>query len=74
MSFQPDKTLLKSAFAELTQQASSTTESWGDPVQRRFYGQFIDSLPREFMAFINAVDKLDKSFERAEQNISGLQG
>jgi hypothetical protein len=73
MSFQPNKSQLESSFDVLKQQASSTFENWDDPVQRRFYEQFINSLPRDFFAFIAELNKLDKSFESAEQQISNLQ-
>jgi flagellar biosynthesis chaperone FliJ len=69
MSFQEDKSHLESAFSALKQQISSTSENWNDSVQRRFYQQFLDSLPKEFLAYINNLDKLDKSFETAEKNL-----
>lgn len=72
MSFQNDKTNLESAFDVLKQQSASTLENWDDPVQRRFYEQFINSLPKEFYAYISELSKLDKSFEKAEQTINGL--
>ncbi|MSP64952.1 MAG: hypothetical protein EXR16_04920 [Bacteroidetes bacterium] len=72
MSFQPDKSQLESSFAVLKQQASSTFENWDDPIQRRFYEQFINSLPQEVLAYINELNKLDKSFETAEQHINDL--
>jgi len=73
MSFQSDKSKLESEFDVLKQQASSTFEDWDDPVQRRFYEQFINSLPRDFFSFIHELNKLDKSFESAEQQIYKLQ-
>lgn len=73
MSFQSDKANLESAFDVLKQQSASTFENWDDPVQRRFYEQFINSLPKEFQAYITELSKLDKSFEKAEQTIKGLQ-
>jgi hypothetical protein len=73
MSFQPDKSELESKFDVLKQQASLTMESWNDLVQRRFYKQFIDTLPKEFFAYISSLNKLDKSFETAEQHINNLQ-
>ena len=73
MSFQSDKSKLESEFDVLKQQASSTVESWDDPVQRRFYEQFVNSLPKDFFAFINELNKLDKSFESAEQQINNLR-
>lgn len=72
MSFQPDKSQLECSFDVLKQQASSTFENWDDPIQRRFYDQFINSLPKEFLAFINELNKLDQSFESAEQHINDL--
>jgi flagellar biosynthesis chaperone FliJ len=73
MSFQSDKANLESAFDVLKQQWASTFENWDDPVQRRFYEQFINSLPKEFYDYITALSKLDKSFEKAEQTINNLQ-
>ena len=73
MSFQSDKSKLESEFDVLKQQASSTVESWDDQVQRRFYEQFVNSLPKDFFAFINELNKLDKSFESAEQQINNLR-
>ena len=73
MSFQPDKLQLESSFDVLKQQTSLTSENWVDPVQRRFYDQFINSLPKEFLTFMTSLEKLDKSFEIAEQHINDLQ-
>lgn len=73
MSFQSDKSKLESEFDVLKKQASSTVESWDDPVQRRFYEQFVNSLPKDFYAYTNELIKLDKAFERGEQEISNLQ-
>ncbi len=72
MSFQPDKSQLESSFVVLKQQTISTFENWDDPVQRRFYEQFINSLPKEFLTYINELNKLDISFETTEQNINDL--
>ena len=73
MSFQPDKLRLENEFEVLKQQSSSTSENWDDSVRRRFYDQFIDSLPKQFMAYINELNKLDGAFESSERNISELQ-
>lgn len=73
MSFQSNKTYLESAFDVLKQQSASTFESWDDPVQRRFYEQFINSLPKEVHAYLIELSKIDKSFEKAEQTINNLQ-
>jgi hypothetical protein len=72
MSFQPDKEILENGFDALKQQISSTSENWNDSVQRRFYEQFINSLPKEFITFVNALNKIDKSFESSERHISDL--
>ncbi len=72
MSFQLDIANLKNQYDVLRQQSSSTMENWNDPVQRRFYDQFISTLPSEVMAFLNALNKLDSSFENAEQKINEL--
>jgi len=72
MSFQPDKLKLENDFDVLKQQASSTSENWDDSVQRRFYEQFIDSLPKQFKAYIDELNKLDRAFDSAEQRISNL--
>jgi len=73
MSFQQEKSELESQYDVLKQQASTTMESWDDPVQRRFYEQFVNSLPKEFFAYTSSLNKLDKSFETAEQHIYNLQ-
>jgi hypothetical protein len=72
MSFQPDKSQLENAFAIIKQQASQTNEAWIDSVQERFYEQFINSLPKEFFTYINELNRLDKSFDTAEQHINDL--
>lgn len=73
MSFQSNKTYLESAFDVLKQQSASTFENWDDPIQRRFYEQFINSLPKEVHAYLIELSKIDKSFEKAEQTINNLQ-
>ena len=72
MVFQADKSQLENAFDVLKQQAASTFDNWDDPVQRRFYEQFINALPKEFFAFINELNNLDRSFELAEERINNL--
>lgn len=73
MSFQAEKSQLESAFVVLKQRAGSAAESWNDPVQKRFYEQFIETLPKEFTVFIDALNRLDKAFEAAEQRIGNLE-
>lgn len=73
MSFQSDKSQLESSFNALQQQSALTFEKWNDPVQRRFYEQFLNSFPKDFYTYINELNKLDKSFEKAERNIGILQ-
>ena len=73
MSFQVDKNRLESKFEVLKQQSASTFENWEDPVQRRFYEQFINTLPKEFKTYIDELSKLDKTFERAENIIDNLR-
>lgn len=73
MSFQSDKANLESVFDVLKQQSASTSENWKDQVQERFYEQFINSLPKEFRAYITELSKIDNSFEKAEQTINNLQ-
>jgi len=73
MNFQIDKSKLENDFAILKQQANQTNEAWKDSVQERFYDQFINSLPKEFNNYINALNKLDKLFDSAEHKISDLQ-
>jgi len=72
MSFQPEIANLKNEYDFLNQQASATKEGWNDLVQRRFYQEFIDSLPKEFNTYINELTKLDNSFITAEKNIYNL--
>ena len=73
MSFQLDKSQLENEFAVLNNQASLTNEEWKDSVQERFYEQFINSLPKEFLAYIKELNKLDQIFEKTEQRIAELQ-
>jgi hypothetical protein len=72
MSLQVEKQQLENEFSILSQQASQTSEAWNDPVQRRFYDQFINNMPKEFAHFINELHKLDTSFENAERVIASL--
>ncbi len=72
MSFQSNRTYIESAYDVLKQQAVSTSENWDDPVQRRYYEQYINSLPNEVHTYLTELSKIDKSFERAEQTINNL--
>ncbi|MEI8203260.1 MAG: hypothetical protein WCH34_09630, partial [Bacteroidota bacterium] len=63
---------LKEDFSVLNNQTLETSEHWNDSVQRRFYEQFINSLPKEFQSYINELDRLDKIFESAEHKINSL--
>lgn len=72
MNFQSDIENMVNNFDVLKNQASSTSEAWNDSVQRKYYDQFINNLPKEFQNFINELDKLDKAFESAENTISNL--
>lgn len=73
MSFKSNRTYLENAFDILKQQSASTLENWNDPVQRRFYEQFINSLPKEVNIFLTELSKIDNSFEKAEQTINNLR-
>lgn len=73
MSFQPDKSHLENVIAVLNNQAAQTNEEWKDSVQERFYEQFINSLPKEFFAYIKELDKLDHIFEKTERSINELK-
>ncbi len=73
MNFRSDIEMLENELDVLKQQVSLTSENWADPVQRRFYGQFIDTLPEEVNAFINSLEELNLQFENAERNIMELQ-
>jgi len=73
MSFQSNRTYIESAFDVLKQQSVSTSENWDDPVQRRYYEQFINFLPKEVHTYLTELSKIDKSFEKVEQTINNLQ-
>jgi hypothetical protein len=72
MNFQSDQHQLERAFDVLKQQTYETSENWKDSVQKRFYDQFIDTLPKEFSNYINSLIKLDKSFETSKHHIDSL--
>lgn len=72
MSFQKNKINLEKAFHLLQQQSRSTSESWNDPVQKRFYEQFIDSIPQEFNVYLSQLSELEKLFENTEYTIKEL--
>jgi len=73
MNFQSEQLRLENEFDVLKQMASQTNEAWNDPVQLRFYDQFLDNFPKEFRAYITELSKLDKSFEIAERTINELR-
>lgn len=73
MSFQINMAGFKISAEILNQQAAATKENWNDPVQRRFYNEFIDTLPAELMNYLNALNRLDSGFENAERLIEGLE-
>ena len=72
MSFQANISQLANSFVVLKQQVSQTNEAWQDPVQERFFEQFLNWLPKEFESIISELEKLNNSFERAEQNIKEI--
>jgi hypothetical protein len=41
-------------------------------VQRRFYAQFLDDLPKEFRHYMDSLTELKESFEKAERIICEL--
>lgn len=73
MSFQSYKEKLENEFAFLKKQESLTRENWKDSVQNRFYKEYINDLPAEFQSYVNALDKLEEAFQRAENNIEELR-
>jgi|AntRauTorcE11898_2_1112593.scaffolds.fasta_scaffold155947_2 hypothetical protein len=73
MSFKSNKTHLKNAFNILKRQSASTSEKWKDSVQRKFYKEFINPLPKEFHSYMEELSTLEKSFEKAERTIDNLQ-
>ena len=72
MNFQSFKINLEDEFVALKQQESLTRDNWKDSVQKRFYEEYINELPAEFQSYINALDKLEEAFQRAEKNIEKL--
>jgi hypothetical protein len=73
MNFRPDIEILENEFGVLNQQVALTSENWTDLVQIRFYEQFINTIPKEAIAFMNSLEELSLSFENAERNIIELQ-
>ncbi len=73
MSFNQNKSKLSISFDILKQQANSTSESWTDIIQQKFYTQYIHVIPSEFHAYLNALEQIDKSFEIGEENINNLR-
>ena len=73
MSLQPKISVFKSDFSVLKQQGVSTSENWNDSVQKKFYEQFIDYLPKKFNNYIKSLDKLDKTFKLSERVIDELE-
>jgi hypothetical protein len=72
MNFQTNKANLDNILQLLKVQSEETSESWNDSVQRRFYEQFIHSLPRELSTFQVELAKLDACFEKIEEIIQHL--
>ena len=72
MIFRNNIIQLEDAFKVLNQQSLSTSEMWNDPVKKKFYEQFIDSLPTEINECISILYNIDSTFEKAEQIINDL--
>ena len=73
MNFKPKISEIKSDFSVLKHQISLTSENWNDPVQKKYYKQFLDSLPKEFNNYIKSLEELDITFELAEKIIENLK-
>lgn len=72
MSFKPNKSQLVCSLDVFKQQASATSNNWDDPIQKRFYEEFVSPISHKFYAYIAELDKLDNHFESAERQINGL--
>lgn len=73
MSLQQNLAEIENILAVLKQQSISTSNNWNDPVQVKFYEQFIDSLPNEVINYIKSLDNLNKEFESTERIINDLK-
>jgi hypothetical protein len=72
MRLQSAKLNLENEFEVLKHKIAQTKEAWNDTVQRRFYAQFLDDLPKEFRHYMDSLTELKESFEKAERIICEL--
>lgn len=72
MSIQSTQLSMENEFKVLKDRISQTSEAWDDPVQKKFYGQFLDNIPKEFQHYMAVLTKLDEIFDRAERRIQKL--
>ncbi len=72
MSLKTEIQILENEFSILQKQASETSEIWTDTVQKRYYDQFINNLPKEFEIYNIELRNLDLTIETAEQAIENL--
>lgn len=73
MNFQLEIVHLTEVYSVLKRQADSTKGKWTDSVQKRFYEQYLDSLDKEFQNHLSELQKLDATFNKAEQMINVLK-
>lgn len=72
MSIQAAQMSMGNEFEILKHKIAQTSEAWNDPVQRKFYAQFLDNLPKEFQHYMAALTELNEAFEDAERVIYEL--
>jgi len=63
--FENEKKLLYKQFVK-------TQNNWNDPVQRRFYGEYIREFDKIIPSFISSISELDKIISKAKSAIENL--
>jgi hypothetical protein len=64
---------LQRQFDLMKRQALLTQGSWDDPVQAKFYEQFIWSLEVEFKRYLETFIELERNVANIEKNINDLK-
>jgi hypothetical protein len=58
----------------LKQQEEQTKKNWNDPVQKRFYGQFLDKYETDTLQYAGRLDDFLDLLERSRREIADLVG
>jgi hypothetical protein len=64
---------LQSSLRALITGANATADAWRDPIQERFYREFIQPTEARCRVYIDSLASLDEALERIERAVRDIE-